>query len=206
MIEIATIKSKFMKNIFDHNTYVLLSKKNAIIIDAGAEIEDVKSVVGNRKVLAVLFTHLHFDHTWNIEDYVSEFGCDVYVAENQENRFADVDLNASYMVRQNIIKNVDKKFIKYYAEKLKIGEFNFDIILTPGHTADGVCILCDGNLFTGDTVFADGVGRTDLKDSNPFELKESLEKISKLKFETAFPGHYEPANKEKILKNIFYYI
>ena len=206
MSEILTIKSKFMKNLFDHNTYVLLSQNHAVIIDAGAEIEDVKEVVQNRKVLAVLFTHLHFDHTWNIEKYIDEFKCDVYVANNQENRFNNIDLNASYMVRQNITKNVDKKFIKYYAEKLNIGEFEFEIVSTPGHSEDGVCIKYGENLFTGDTVFADGVGRTDLKDSNPFELKDSLIKISKIDFKTVFPGHYEPASKEKILTNIAYYI
>ena len=206
MAEIKTIKSKFLRNIFDQNTYIVESKKHVVLIDAGAEVEDIKQAIENKKVLAVLLTHLHFDHIWNIEKYVAEWGCDVYVVGGEEVRFENVDLNASYIVRNSITKNVDKKFIKYYAEKLKIKEFEFDIVSTPGHTSDGVCILWNDNLFTGDTVFADGIGRTDLKDSNPFEMKSSLEKILKLDFKMAYPGHYEPADKDKITKTIHYYI
>ncbi len=206
MEQLKVIKSKFLKNMFDQNTYVLISGDDAIIIDAGAELEDVKACVNGKNVLAVLLTHLHFDHTWNIEDYVKEFNCDVYVVENQENRFLDVKLNASFMVRQNITKNVAKNNIKYYAENLKIGNFELKIIFTPGHTADGVCVLWQDKLFTGDTIFADGVGRCDLYDSNSFEMKNSLQKLVDIDFSVAYPGHYEAASKDKILTQIAYYV
>ena len=108
MSEIKTIKSKFMRNPFDQNTYVLINKNEAVIVDASAELEDVKEVLGKRKVLAILITHAHFDHTWHLEKYVQEFGCDVYVCEGEEKRFLDNKLNASFIVRQNIIQ------IKFY--------------------------------------------------------------------------------------------
>lgn len=206
MEEIKIVKSKFLRNMFDQNTYVIESKKGVILIDAGAEVEDIKSVIKNKKVVAVLMTHLHFDHFWNIEQYVEEWGCDVYVVAGEEKRFENVDLNASFMVRMSLVKNIDQKFIKYYAEKLNIDGLEFSVINTPGHTSDGVCILWKDNLFSGDTVFADGIGRTDLKDSNPFEMKNSLEKILNLDFKTAYPGHYEPATKDKVVKEINYYI
>lgn len=206
MEEIKIVKSKFLRNMFDQNTYVIESKKGVVLIDAGAEVEDIKSVIKNKKVVAVLMTHLHFDHFWNIEQYVEEWGCDVYVVAGEEKRFENVDLNASFMVRMSLVKNIDQKFIKYYAEKLNIDGLEFSIINTPGHTSDGVCILWKDNLFSGDTVFADGIGRTDLKDSNPFEMKNSLEKILNLDFKTAYPGHYEPATKDKVVKEINYYI
>ena len=195
MEEIKVVKSKFMRNVFDQNTYVLESKKGVVLIDAGAEVEDIKAVIGDKKVVAVLMTHLHFDHFWNIEEYVKEWGCDVYVAKGEDVRFENVDLNASYMIRSQISKNIDQKFIKYYAEKTKVLDFEFNIINTPGHTSDGVCILWKDSLFSGDTVFADGIGRTDLKDSNPFEMKESLQKILNLNFKTVYPGHYVSASK-----------
>lgn len=206
MEEIKVVKSKFMRNVFDQNTYVLESKKGVVLIDAGAEVEDIKAVIGDKKVVAVLMTHLHFDHFWNIEEYVKEWGCDVYVIKGEDVRFENVDLNASYMIRSQISKNIDQKFIKYYAEKTKVLDFEFNIIKTPGHTSDGVCILWKDNLFSGDTVFADGIGRTDLKDSNPFEMKESLQKILNLNFKTVYPGHYGSASKEQIVKEINYYI
>lgn len=205
-MDVQVVKSKFLRNMFDQNTYVLLSKKSAIIIDAGAELEDVKEVVGNRKVLAVLLTHLHFDHFWNIDQYLNEWNCDVYCVEGEEERFVKNDLNGSFIIRQNIVKNIDNNLIKNYAEKLKIGEFDFDVIFTPGHTSDGVCLLLEDKLFTGDTVFVDAIGRTDLADSNPFEMKDSLLKIRDINFSVAYPGHYESATKEQILKAINYYL
>ena len=206
MSEIKTIKSKFMRNLFDQNTYVLINKNEAVIVDASAELEDVKEVLGKRKVLAILITHAHFDHTWHLEKYVNECDCDVYVCEGEEKRFIDERLNASFIVRQKIYQNVDKKFVKYYAEKLKIGSFDFDVIFTPGHTSDGVCILWNKNLFTGDTVFSDGIGRTDLEDSSAFEMKNSITKILDIDFEMAFPGHYEAADKNRIKRTIEYYL
>lgn len=206
MAEIKTIKSKFLKNMFDQNTYVLTNKKEAVIIDAGAELDDVKQAVEGKKVLAVLITHAHFDHTWNLEKYVNEFGCDVYVCDGEEGRFLNSDLNACFMVRLQVSQNIEQKHIKYYAKNLNIGSFDFDVFFTPGHTADGVCILWQKNLFTGDTVFADGVGRTDLADSNPFELVNSLKVIQNIDFEVAYPGHYEPANKNKILDTLYFYL
>ena len=81
MEKITTIKSKFLRNIFDQNTYVLTKGNEVVIVDAGAELEDVISEVQNKKVLAVFLTHIHFDHVWNLEKYVEKFDCDVYVVE-----------------------------------------------------------------------------------------------------------------------------
>ncbi len=206
MAEIKTLTSRFLKNIFDQKTYVLSNKKEAVIVDAGAELEDVIEETKGKNVLAILLTHAHFDHTWNLQKYIEHFDVDVYVCAGEEKRFENVNLNASFMVRENIVQNIPKNNIKYYSEKLKIGSFDFDIIFTPGHTSDGVCILWQKNLFSGDTVFADGVGRTDLADSNPFELVNSLKKIEQLDFEMCYPGHYEPAKKSKIIDNIYFYI
>lgn len=206
MADIITLKSKFLRNVFDQNTYVLLNGNDAVVIDAGADVEDVAKAVKGKKLQAVLLTHIHIDHIWNLEQYVENFGCDVYVCAGEEHRFVDINLNASFVVRQQITKNIDQKFIKYYAKKLKIGSFNFEIFFTPGHTSDGVCILWNKDLFTGDTVFVDGIGRTDLPDSNAFEMVNSLKQILNIDFSEAFPGHYEPANKEKINKTINYYL
>ena len=206
MSEIKTIKSKFMKNVFDQNTYVLINKNEVVIIDAGAELEDVLNAIGDKKVLAILVTHLHFDHIWNIEEYLNKFKCDLYICDGQEKRFLDNMLNGSFMVRQNITKNVSKELIKYYAKNLKIGSFNFEIFFTPGHTSDCVCIKWNENLFTGDTIFDDAIGRTDLPDSSNSDMINSLRLIQTIDFMVAYPGHYDSASKDKILKTISYYI
>lgn len=205
-MEIKTIKSKFLRNMFDQNTYVLINKNDAVIIDAGAELDDVVQAVGNKKVQAILLTHIHFDHVWNLEEYVVRFDAPVFVVQGQEKRFDDSALNASMILRQDMRFNIDQTKIKYYAEKLKLGSFDFDVIFSPGHSDDSVCLLVDGQLFSGDTLFDGGVGRTDLPDGSEKKLLESLEKIKQLKFERAYPGHYDSASQDKILTTIMFYI
>lgn len=206
MIEINCLKSKYMRGVMEQNTYVLTKGKFAVIIDAGADLEDVKSVVKNKKVLAVFLTHLHFDHFWYLEEYLNEFDTFVYIQEGFENKFIDTELNGSIIVRQEILKNISKKRIKYYAKKLKLENFEFEVYDTPGHAADAVCVLCEEMLFTGDTIFSDCIGRIDLKDSSKNDMIDSLEKIRNIDFKIAYPGHYESATKEQILKTIGFYI
>lgn len=206
MDKINIIKSKFLKNMFDQNTYIISNENEAVIIDAGAELEDVKEIVGNKKVLAVLVSHIHFDHIWNIEKYTEEFDCDVYIVEGFEEKFFNPEYNCSTIVKQEIKRNIPKNKIKYYKNNLKLGMFEFDIIQTPGHSADSVCILLNKYLFSGDTLFADGVGRTDLYDSDSDQLINSLNKIMELNFVILYPGHYIDSSKENVKKFIKYYI
>ena len=85
--------------------------------------------------------------------------------------------------------------------KLKDGdEINgLKVIHTPGHSPGSICLYDEKNriLFSGDTVFADGVGRTDLDGGDPLELKRSLERLKGLKIDKLFPGHGQP-----VLQNV----
>ena len=206
MMEIVCLKSKYMRGVMEQNTYVLLKGKYALIVDAGANTQDVKQVVGNKKVLGVLMTHLHFDHFWYVQEYLEEFDTSVFIQKGFENKFGDSELNGSVLVRQNIQKNIDKNKIKYYEKNLKLENFDVEVVETPGHSADCVCLLVENKLFTGDTIFSDCIGRIDLKDSDKNQMIESLEKIRELDFETAFPGHYGSVSKEQIIKTIGFYI
>lgn len=206
MVKIKAINSRFLYGQFNQNTYVLTNDTEAVIIDAGAELDEVKQVVGERKVLAILMTHLHFDHFWHIDKYLDEFACPVYIQNGFDFKFSDGTSNASTLVRIKFTKNIEKNRIKYYENKLKLGKFEFEIISTPGHASDCVCILMGDNLFTGDTIFADTIGRTDLKDSDGEQMLESLKKIKDIDFNFAYPGHNEMASKNQILKVIDFYL
>ncbi len=208
-MEIKTIKSKYMRGIMDQNTYVVISKNEAVIIDAGAELTDIKQTVGERKVLAVLMTHLHFDHFWNIAEYLAEFDCSVFIIQGAEEKLNDGKLNCSFLVNQNIEKNIDKKYINHYPEdmqNLRLGNFEFLVIYTAGHSSDSVCLKLGDDLFTGDTIFADSIGRTDLYDSSNWQMKKSLEKLDGINFEFAYPGHGDYATRNQVKKIINYYL
>ncbi len=71
--------------------------------------------------------------------------------------------------------------------ELKIKEIK--VIATPGHTKDSVCFLYEDVLFSGDTIFHDGIGRTDFPESKPEKMQKSLEKLKKINYKILCPGH-----------------
>jgi glyoxylase-like metal-dependent hydrolase (beta-lactamase superfamily II) len=199
-MEIIEVVATAHNGILNQKTYVLVKGKNAIIIDAGAELEDVKKVVQNKKVLAVLITHSHFDHIWCIEDYVKEWNIPVYISNGAEEKFLDPYKNCSNIIGDKRVFNVESDKIKYFEDDLKFGDFQVEVIKTPGHSADLVSFLIEKNLFPGDLVLGGSVGRTDLYDSDFGEMWNSLEKLKDIDFEVAYPGHYEPMTKQEVLK------
>jgi glyoxylase-like metal-dependent hydrolase (beta-lactamase superfamily II) len=77
-------------------------------------------------------------------------------------------------------------------EKLNLCGMSFTVIATPGHTAGGVCYQVEGNLFTGDTLFCESVGRCDLPTGNARQLTESVKKLYALKGDyKVYCGHEE---------------
>ena len=99
-----------------------------------------------------------------------------------------------------MIHKREKDFIKFKVDKflkdgeeIKIGEISLEIIHTPGHTKGSICLFRDGLIFTGDTIFKDGYGRTDLAGGSQKDLENSLKKLSKIlkpKMKI-YPGHGE---------------
>jgi len=85
-----------------------------------------------------------------------------------------------------------KIYSSHNIKELKKNLHDFQIIETPGHTHEDICILYEDVLFSGDTIFDkkhNYIGRTDFPESNPKKMQESLEKIKKLKYKILCPGH-----------------
>jgi glyoxylase-like metal-dependent hydrolase (beta-lactamase superfamily II) len=76
-------------------------------------------------------------------------------------------------------------------EKIKKDIPELEVIETPGHTMDSICFLYNGILFSGDTIFYRGVGRTDLPESSPKEMEKTLLKLKKVEYKILCPGHIE---------------
>lgn len=199
-IKIYEVVATAYRGILNQKTYVLEKNNEVVIIDAGAELSDVKQFVKDKKVLAVLITHCHFDHIWCIEDYLKEWNMPVYISKGAEEKLTDANKNCSYIIRQQMTFNIPKQNIHYFESNLKLGDFDFEIIKTAGHSADSVSILIDKNLFCGDLVLGGSIGRTDLYDSDENEMWNSLEKLKTIDFEMAFPGHYEKMSKKETLR------
>jgi glyoxylase-like metal-dependent hydrolase (beta-lactamase superfamily II) len=76
-------------------------------------------------------------------------------------------------------------------DKIKKDIPELEIIESPGHTRDSICFLYKGILFSGDTIFYRGIGRTDLPESDPAKMKQTLENLKKVKYKILCPGHIE---------------
>lgn len=151
---------------FSSLCYCLESDKGILLIDTGDGTVPI-----NFDPSLVILTHNHKDHTMGVKPYWTVY---LHPLDFQPNEYSYIPPNAKPL-------NFDH---------IKWGEWNLKIIHTPGHTPGSIC-LYDTNkkiLFSGDTLFHNGVGRTDLG-GNEKQLKNSLKKIKKLEISKLCPGH-----------------
>ncbi len=148
----------------------------AVLVDCSADVEKVKAILENDRVelKAVLLTHGHHDHVETLAETLETFGCPLYVGARDIEQFK--------------IENATP-----YEDggRLKFGDIRLTTFHTPGHTPGSYCLLCEDMLFSGDTLFAGTVGRTDFPGGNFETLKESLKKIVAIVPDSArvLPGH-----------------
>lgn len=188
----------------DSNIYLL---NGDTIIDSGTGSNFVRLYEIFKKmkldfdnIKDIVNTHMHWDHIGgngffkNAKVHIHEKDSDVLEKGNGEMS------NAMYFNGNMRPMKVERK--------LKEGDeaFGFKVLHTPGHTPGSICLFDpkDKILISGDTIFADGVGRTDLPGGNEDDLNNSIDKLSKLDIKTILPGHGDPVLKSggKAIKNI----
>ncbi len=183
---------------YQANCYILKKDNEVVCIDPGANFEKIDSNINeNDKVLAVLLTHGHFDHIGAVDSFVQKYNCPVYVSEDEIDLLKDPEKNYALNKKTKVLSDVQI----YDGHHINLGKFLFEIHETPGHTAGGVCLECDGHLFSGDTLFKGSVGRTDLYSSNYSDLKQSLKYLKTLSPDLqVHPGHEASTTLEKELQ------
>ncbi|MDR2709476.1 MAG: MBL fold metallo-hydrolase, partial [Elusimicrobiota bacterium] len=145
-------------------------------------------------------THGHFDHIGADDAIRKLFNVKLAVCEAEVEMLADAKLNASvFFGRSFEVK--DPEIILKDGEIVKTSFCQFKVITTPGHTKGGICLLFDDFIITGDTLFKEDIGRTDLKDGSYETLIKSLDKIKKLDPKLIiYPGHGPSSTLEHELK------
>jgi len=179
----------------DSNIYIL----GDTVIDAGTgfnftRLQDFLNVM--KKKLDdfghVINTHAHFDHVGG-----NGFLFNAAVSIHED----DADVVESGDTEMSLAGFFDGKLKpRRVARKLKEGDIvnaggaEIEVIHTPGHTPGSICLYdkATKTLYSGDTVFADGVGRTDTPGGDPAALQESLKKLAKLSVDRIMPGHGQP--------------
>lgn len=179
------------------NCYILQSEKSkaTVIIDPGAEAErlirDLRSM--DADVRAVLLTHAHGDHIGAVEKLRVEFSAPLYIHPEDVSMLMDSNKNFSAMMGPGIACKNPEHLVKDGEILTFDDEISLKVLHTPGHTSGGVCYYSAdlGILFSGDTLFAESIGRTDFPGGSYSTLIENIQdKLMILPDETrVFSGH-----------------
>jgi hydroxyacylglutathione hydrolase len=180
------------------NCYIVKNGDDLLIIDPGARPDRIKTYLAqDAKISAILLTHGHFDHFQAVDELVKAYGCPVYMHPYDEELLTD-ELN----VAQGKQVALTSRILPLCEGPLRFGSIKMHVWEAPGHSKGSVLIEIEGNLFSGDVLFRDGVGRTDLHGGNEREMKRSLNRIKTMdKRLVVHPGHGASTTLENELKN-----
>lgn len=183
------IIKRVMAGVNAANCYIVFDEetREAVVLDPGGDADDIYKALKQfgATVKYIVLTHGHFDHTEGVEELKSIVGAPVAIGEEDNKMFLKGEKYYGPLPQGGadiLLKNGDI---------LKFGGHTMKVISTPGHTPGGICLLVENDIFTGDTLFAGSIGRTDLAGGNYDTIMQSLKsKLMTLSDTVAVhPGH-----------------
>lgn len=160
---------------YGENTYVLRNEGQVLIIDPGCRSELVISTIEKSEhVEGIVLTHGHEDHVQGVDAIVDKYHCPVWLSEE------DMPLVNPKTCMEHHFASPVYSDMTVLPSVLDVPGFHIDVLTTPGHTHGSVCLLIEECMFSGDTLFAGSIGRTDLVDSDSSEMRASLLKLKSI--------------------------
>jgi len=159
-------------------SYLIGDSKEAAVVDPGWEVDKVLQIASKHdlEVRYVLITHSHYDHINEVKNIVDATDATVYVHKEDVDEIKNKGVEKIKIIKDN--------------DEISVGKVKIKVLHTPGHTPGSVCYLVDNKLITGDTLFVENIGRTDLPGGDPKIIIESLDRLKKLDENIeVYPGH-----------------
>ena len=179
------------------NTFLLISAGgHAAVIDPAGAADDYDALL-NREGAAlthIFCTHGHYDHVGSAAALQKQWKARLWCEK------ADLG-GGQFFPLQSADRGYEEGGV------IRVGEMEFTVWHTPGHTPGSVCLLCGGYLFTGDTLFAGSIGRTDLPGGSTRQMNDSLRKLAALPIPgeaQVLPGHGDLSTFGEELKHNWY--
>ncbi|MCX5799811.1 MAG: MBL fold metallo-hydrolase [Candidatus Eisenbacteria bacterium] len=162
---------------FETNCYVVgcAITREGLVVDPGADADAILQAIEdmNLKIVAIVNTHGHADHIAANQDIKSATGAELLIHERDSRMLEDAVMNLSAMFSSPVLSPPADRFLKE-GDAVKVGSILLDVIHTPGHTEGGISLAGQGFVFSGDTLFAGSVGRTDFPGGSFNLLVESI--------------------------------
>lgn len=188
------IIKQFIAGQLENNMYLVADEKTkkAVLIDASALIPEITNTVKELgiDVEYILLTHGHFDHIMGLNSLKQALNAEAVICKDDLVISDNVNEFTRLFGLPDSIPPVYEKYINDN-DIINVGELKIKVIHTPGHTEGGVCYLIEDKLFSGDTLFRESVGRTDLFGGSFEKLSDSIKnKLFKLDDNIiVYPGH-----------------
>ena len=166
----------------------LPDRDDCIVIDPGAEPERIRAALQKKRLAAILLTHGHFDHIGAVSALM-DADTPLYIHALDAPMLADPKLNLCRMIGQTITAPPANHLLQE-GDLVQAAGITLTVLHTPGHTPGSVCYRAGDVLFTGDTLFHLGCGRTDFPGGSEADMRRSLARLTPLAREcTIYPGH-----------------
>lgn len=162
----------------------------AVVIDPAGDAEVILDALRDRPVETIVLTHGHFDHMMAVPALIEATGAPLAVHRLDADALTDPARNLGGMAGVVVAAPVPDIVLED-GDEVRCGDTPLRVLHTPGHTPGSICLYAPGHLFSGDTLFADSVGRTDMAGGDARALAASIrEKLAPLPDDTeVYPGH-----------------
>lgn len=187
--------SNLTLGLVDTNAYFIENEDSVLLIDPAGEPDKIFKKLNqiNKPLKAILLTHAHFDHIGALDDILEKYDVPLYMHKEEFDFLTDPEKNGAAKFKQYGMPLITSKAQPNSLDEgdFTIGDFNMKVLHTPGHSPGSLTYVFDDFAVVGDTLFNNGIGRTDLYKGDYETLVDSIkDKLFELEGDLPlFPGH-----------------